>query len=103
MKQKTLGRTGLKVSTIAYGGIVSTMSAYANYTYSGDGQQASDDYVEYALEAGINYYDVAPKYGDAQEKLGNSLRGVRDNICWSVGSKDEMGVRSRGNGEVPCV
>lgn len=78
MRQNVLGRTGLQVSAIAYGGIVSTMSAYANYTYSGDGQQASDDYVAYALEAGINYFDVAPKYGDAQEKLGNSLRGVRE-------------------------
>ncbi|MBR1708081.1 MAG: aldo/keto reductase [Clostridia bacterium] len=80
MKQNILGRTGLQVSAIAYGGIVSTMSDYANYTYSGDGQQASDDYVEYALDAGINYFDVAPKYGDAQEKLGNSLRGVREHI-----------------------
>lgn len=80
MRQNILGRTGLQVSVIAYGGIVSTMSAYANYTYTGDGQQASDDYVEYALEAGINYFDVAPKYGDAQEKLGNSLQGVRDRV-----------------------
>ncbi|MBQ9009931.1 MAG: aldo/keto reductase [Clostridia bacterium] len=80
MRQNRLGRTGLKVSAIAYGGIVSTMSDFANYTYSGDGQQASDDYVATALEAGVNYFDVAPRYGDAQEKLGNSLRGIRKNI-----------------------
>ena len=80
MKQNQFGRTGLTISAIAYGGIVSTMGEYANYTFDGDGQTASDQYVSYALEAGINYFDVAPKYGDAQEKLGNSLRGIRDRI-----------------------
>ena len=80
MKKNTLGKTGLNISAIAYGGIVSTMGGYADYTFAGDGQAASDRTVEYALNAGINYFDVAPRYGDAQEKLGNSLRGVRDQI-----------------------
>ena len=81
MKKNILGKTGLNISAIAYGGIVSTMGDYAGYRYDGDGQAASDRTVEYALNAGINYFDVAPRYGDAQEKLGNSLRGVRDQIC----------------------
>lgn len=80
MNLHPLGNTGIQVSTIIYGGIVSTMGHYANYTYTGDGQRTSDQYVELALNAGINYFDVAPKYGDAQEMLGNSLRGVRDKI-----------------------
>ena len=80
MKLHPLGNTGIQVSTIIYGGIVSTMGDYAHYTYTGNGQEASDQSVEYALDAGINYFDVAPKYGDAQEKLGNSLRGIRDKI-----------------------
>lgn len=80
MKYNTLGKTGLSISRIAYGGIVSTMGDYSNYTFPGDGQQASDQYVQTALEAGINYFDVAPAYGDAQEMLGNSLRGSRDKI-----------------------
>lgn len=80
MKYNILGKTGLSISRIAYGGIVSTMGDYANYTFPGDGQQASDGYVQTALDAGINYFDVAPKYGDAQERLGNSLRGCREKI-----------------------
>ena len=80
MKYNTLGKTGLSISRIAYGGIVSTMGDYASYSYPGDGQQASDQYVQYALDAGINYFDVAPAYGDAQEKLGNSLRDCRNRI-----------------------
>lgn len=70
MQKKLLGKTGFMVSPIIYGGIVSML----------DGQPASDRYVDYALDMGINYYDVAPVYDDAQEKLGNSLNGRRNGI-----------------------
>jgi aryl-alcohol dehydrogenase-like predicted oxidoreductase len=45
-----------------------------------DGQEASDKYVSWAIDRGVNYFDVAPIYGDAQEKLGNSLKEYRKNI-----------------------
>lgn len=80
MKYSVLGRTGIPVSVIAYGGIVSTMGKYSQYTYDGDGQKASDEYVSFALDNGINYFDVAPVYGDAQERLGNSIKEVRNSI-----------------------
>ena len=80
MRYNDFGETGLRISAITYGGIVSTMGNYSRYTFPGNGQEASDNYVSYALDAGINYFDVAPAYGDAQEKLGNSLKGVRDRI-----------------------
>ena len=60
---RPLGKTGYNISPVVYGGIVSMKS----------GQENSDDYVKWAIEKGINYFDVAPAYGDAQEKLGNSL------------------------------
>ena len=87
MKYNMLGKTGLSISRITYGGIVSTMGSYANYSFSGNGQQASDQYVQYALDAGINYFDVAPAYGDAQERLGNSLRGCREKIILASASR----------------
>ncbi len=80
MQYNRFGRTGLTVSAIAYGGIVSTSKDFNHYTFEGDGQAASDNYVQYALESGVTYFDVAPTYGDAQEKLGNSLRGSREKI-----------------------
>ena len=80
MKYNRFGRTGLQVSEIGYGGIVSTMGDYGEYHFAGDAQEASDSYVEYALGHGVNYFDVAPAYGDAQEKLGNSLKGKRKEI-----------------------
>lgn len=70
MQYRKLGKTGLDVSAVSYGGIVS-MS---------DGQDLSDRYVSWAVDRGINYFDVAPSYGDAEEKLGNSLRAYRNNI-----------------------
>ena len=69
MKRK-LGNTGYEIFPIVYGGIVS-MS---------DGQQPSDRYVSWAVERGVNYFDVAPSYQDAEEKLGNSLRPYRKSV-----------------------
>ena len=70
MKYRAFGRTGFDISGVAYGGIVS-MS---------DGQDASDRYVSWAIDRGVNYFDVAPSYGDAEEKLGNSLKPYRKDI-----------------------
>lgn len=70
MIQRTLGGTGYEISAVAYGGIVSM----------NDGQESSDRYVAWAVERGVNYFDVAPSYGDAQEKLGNSLIPYRKDI-----------------------
>ena len=70
MERRLLGNTGYEISPVVYGGIVSMK----------DGQAASDHYVSYAIEHGVNYFDVAPSYGDAQEKLGKSLRPYRKNV-----------------------
>ncbi|MBP5209584.1 MAG: aldo/keto reductase, partial [Clostridia bacterium] len=39
-----------------------------------------DRCVAYAVEQGVNYFDVAPTYGDAQQKLGRSLVPYRDRV-----------------------
>lgn len=70
MLKRQFGKTGFKISPVVYGGIIS-MS---------DGQNNSDNYVSYAYDKGINYFDVAPTYGDAQEKLGNSLIPYRNSV-----------------------
>lgn len=70
MLYRPLGNTGFEISAITYGGIVSM----------NDGQPSSDRYVSWAIDQGINYFDVAPTYGDAQEKLGNSLLPYRKDI-----------------------
>ena len=70
MEKRILGKTGYAVTPVVYGGIVSMR----------DGQDTSDRYVSWAVDRGINYFDVAPSYGDAQEKLGNSLLPYRKGV-----------------------
>lgn len=85
MKKKRLGKTNLEVSRIIYGGIVSM----------DDGQERSDEYVSWAIGQGINYFDIAPSYGDAQEKLGNSLIPFRKKIylACKTGMRDAEGAK----------
>jgi len=80
MNYKPLGKTGMNVSTVAYGGIVSNMKAPSGQMLSEHPQEASDAHVRFALDHGVNYFDVAPTYGEAQFRLGNSLRGCRDKV-----------------------
>ncbi|MHB8963807.1 MAG: aldo/keto reductase [Saccharofermentanales bacterium] len=70
VSKNILGRTGLEVSRVAYGGIISGKEQ----------QNDSDRYVAYAIENGVNYFDVAPSYGDAQKILGHSLIPYRRDI-----------------------
>ncbi|MBQ1347936.1 MAG: aldo/keto reductase [Aeriscardovia sp.] len=79
MKYTTLGNTGFQVSRIGYGGIVSSQH-FDGVTIPGDGQALSNQYVSYALSQGINYFDVAPGYGDAQLLMGNSLAPHRKDV-----------------------
>ena len=68
--KRKLGKTGFEVFPVVYGGIISMK----------DGQDASNNYVAWARDRGINYFDVAPTYGDAQEKLGLSIKPFRKEI-----------------------
>ncbi len=79
MHYRPLGRTGINISSVSYGGIVSA-GLYDRVSYPDLNQDASDRFVSYAVDHGINYFDVAPTYGNAQEQLGNSLRPYRSRI-----------------------
>ena len=70
LEKRTLGRTGEKLSFIGFGGIVVTDATPA---------QASRRVSE-AIDYGINYFDVAPAYGDAEIKLGPALEPYRSDV-----------------------
>ena len=53
---------------------------YGNVTYPSEGQDASDRYVAWAVDHGVNYFDVAPGYGNAQDQLGISLEPYRKQV-----------------------
>jgi len=67
--RRTLGSTGEQLSIIAMGGIVVMNVEPA----------AASDIVAEAVDRGINYFDVAPSYGNAQERLGPALAPYRKN------------------------
>lgn len=68
--RRELGKTGVEVSAIAMGGIV-----VMNLP-----QSEADRMVRWAYDNGITYFDVAPTYGDAEERLGPALKGLRDKV-----------------------
>ncbi|MFH0963441.1 MAG: aldo/keto reductase [Planctomycetota bacterium] len=70
MERRTLGRTGEKLSVVGLGGIV-----VMNET-----PEAGRRIVAQALARGINYFDVGPSYGNAEERLGPALEPYRDSI-----------------------
>lgn len=68
--KREFGRTSEKISIIGFGGIIVT-----------DIEQAdANRYVAEAVERGINYFDVAPTYGDAEIKLGPALEPYRKGV-----------------------
>lgn len=70
MVKRPLGNTGFMIAPVVYGSIVSM----------GEPQDVSDEYVSWALDHGVNYFDVAPTYGDSEEKLGRSLGSRRKDV-----------------------
>jgi len=76
MIYKTLGKTGLKVSIIGFG--ASPLGGEFGAIDAEEGRRA----VNYAIDQGINYFDVAPYYGRglAETRLGEFLEGRRDKI-----------------------
>jgi aryl-alcohol dehydrogenase-like predicted oxidoreductase len=70
MEKRSLGGTGEMLSVIGFGGIV-VMDATP--------EEASAT-VSMAIDAGVNYFDVAPSYGDAEIKLGPALEPYRKNV-----------------------
>lgn len=91
MKYHRFGRTGISISAVTYGGIVSA-GFYDGANYPTEDQEASDRYVRWAIEHGINYFDVAPSYGNAQEQLGNSLKPYRSQIHLACKTAQRMRV-----------
>ena len=92
MKYRKLGNTGFEVSAVTYGGIVSAFY-YDGVEYTQYRQADSDNYVSWAVDQGVNYFDVAPAYGDAQQRLGDSLRPYRKDVflACKTGCRDRAG------------
>jgi L-galactose dehydrogenase/L-glyceraldehyde 3-phosphate reductase len=90
MEYRELGRTGLQVSLLGFGcGNVGGLIIRGAHQ---DRVRA----VARAVEAGINYFDTAPSYGDGQseENLGRVLRELNARVY--VGTKVRIGPPEMG-------
>ena len=76
MEYRKLGKTGLEVSIVGYG--ASPLGAVFAPVDAQEGRRA----VRQAIEAGINYFDTSPYYGDtlSETRLGEALEDVRDQV-----------------------
>ena len=74
MEYSTLGRTGLQVSRVGFGG------GGIGQVWGPTTEDESVRAIHRALELGVNFFDVAPGYGNgkAEEVLGVALQGRRD-------------------------
>lgn len=79
MKYRKLGKTGLNVSEISFGGIMLMNTPQAE----------AEKIVKDAVKNGINLFDVGPTYGNAQEILGPALKPYRDKVY--LANKTEPG------------
>jgi aryl-alcohol dehydrogenase-like predicted oxidoreductase len=70
MQLRHFGNTTEAISIVGFGGIV----------VMGEEQGEADRRVREAFDRGVNYFDVAPSYGDAEERLGPALVGLRDQV-----------------------
>ena len=85
MEKRAYGTTGWSLSILGFGGIIVMDTTPAE----------ADAYVGEAIDRGVNYFDVAPSYGNAQEKLGPALRPYRDSVflACKTGKRDAAGAR----------
>ena len=76
MIYRYLGKTGLRVSIVGFG--ASPLGEEFGAIDAAEGKRA----VDYAIDSGINYFDVAPYYGGtlAEKRLGEYLVGKRHKI-----------------------
>ncbi len=85
MEKRSLGKTGVKLSMIGFGGIV---------VKDATTEQAAAR-VKEAIDNGINYFDVAPSYGNAEEMLGPALEPYRKDVylACKTGERKREGAR----------
>ena len=89
MRKMRLGRTDLLISPVVFGGIINTDET----------QEDANSYVSLAVDAGVNYFDVAPSYGNAEVRLAPALKPYRQGVFLAC-KTTRRGILSLKNSEV---
>ncbi len=83
METRRLGRLEHESSVLIYGAAA----------LGGVDQDVADASIQLALDAGINHFDVAADYGDAELRLGPRMREIRDRIFLATKTGSERTTR----------
>ena len=70
MEKRAYGKSGDELSVIGFGGIC----------VMNEDTQTAASMVSEGIDRGINYFDVAPSYGNAEEMLGPALEPHRNDV-----------------------
>ncbi len=74
MRNITLGRTGLEVAELGFGGIPIIRLDF----------EEAVNVVRHCFECGITFFDTANVYGDSEKKIGAALESVRDKVVFAT-------------------
>lgn len=76
MKYRRLGRTGLSVSEVGFGG------AGIGHVWGRTTDKECERAVRRAIDLGVNFFDTSPMYGGgrSEENLGRALQGLRERV-----------------------
>ncbi len=93
MQQRTLGKTGIRVSTLCLGAMMFG-------TWGNKDHDDSIRIIHAALDGGINFIDTADVYsaGESEEIVGKALVGRRDNVVLATKFHGAMGTDANQKG-----
>ena len=78
MQMVKINKLDYNLSKVAFGGVI----------VADESQTDANNYVAEAIDAGVNYFDVAPTYSNAEERLGPALKGKRKDIFLACKTED---------------
>ena len=87
MQKRDLGKTGERLSVVGFGGIVVMNETAAD----------AARFVAEAVNAGCNYFDVAPQYGNAQDMLGPALEPYRKGVFLTCKTLERTADKARAD------
>ena len=70
MRTRELGKTGLHVSAVGFGGIPIIRLGF----------DEAAGVLRHAVDRGITFFDTANRYMDSEEKMGRAFAGIRDKV-----------------------
>jgi aryl-alcohol dehydrogenase-like predicted oxidoreductase len=82
MQKRALGKTGLRVSEIAFGGVEIGIPYGIGVKSKEDMLSESEaiDLLHLAIDSGINFFDTARMYGESERIMGEAFKGCRDKV-----------------------